>query len=87
MGGENAIKMLGHCGWLPVHCYVVARGVSSQNQNNPGFYDILIPTFGVCDNYGILPFYHTHLLLPTEILEQGLGQKGMLVEKKPTSGG
>lgn len=46
------------------------------------FYDILILTFGVCDNYGILPFYHTHLLLPIEILEQGLGQKGMLVEKK-----
>lgn len=28
------------------------------------------------------PFYHTHLVLPIEILEQGPGQKGMLVEKK-----
>lgn len=28
LGGENAITMLGHCGWLPVHCYEAARGVS-----------------------------------------------------------
>lgn len=35
----------------------------------------------------LCPFYHTHLLLPIEILKQGPGQKGMLGKNGHTSGG